>query len=248
MGKYSRKYIGEKFITNEGYEVEVIDGGDKRLYAYIKFLYPREYIIQVKICHLKKGNIKNSYHKSVCNIGCKGEDPIIPTTKNNIKTICYVMWLNMIHRCYNENSTQYKWYGEKEVIVCEEWLCYAVFAEWFKNNYIEGYVLDKDIKQENIDNKIYSPNTCIFINKIENIIDGVNRRDNSYMTGENHHMYKNIKIYETTSITRTGFKDKCKRRGLNFNDFEEVFAEWKYRTNGNRRSKYYYFLKNKGSE
>lgn len=49
--------------------------------------------------------------------------------------------------------------------VCDEWLNFQNFSEWFKNNYyeVEGQrmELDKDILNKG--NKIYSPNTCIFV-------------------------------------------------------------------------------------
>lgn len=69
-------------------------------------------------------------------------------------------WYNMLNRSYNPK------YKEKnatylEVTCCKEWLLFTNFAIWFKGNYIEGYQLDKDLLVK--DNKIYSPNNCIFI-------------------------------------------------------------------------------------
>lgn len=33
----------------------------------------------------------------------------------------YTAWWNMLQRCYNPNSHNYKWYGAKGVTVCERW-------------------------------------------------------------------------------------------------------------------------------
>lgn len=44
---------------------------------------------------------------------------------------------------------------------CDEWLSFSVFAKWFKIAYVEGYHLDKDLLFKC--NKIYSPDTTIFI-------------------------------------------------------------------------------------
>jgi len=52
--------------------------------------------------------------------------------------------------------------------VCSEWHDFQVFCEWFYDNYIEGYHLDKDIKVDN--NKIYSPETCLFVKAGDNSI------------------------------------------------------------------------------
>jgi hypothetical protein len=46
------------------------------------------------------------------------------------------------------------------VTCCDEWLLFTNFAKWFKDNYIEGYHLDKDLLVK--DNRIYAPDTCIF--------------------------------------------------------------------------------------
>ena len=33
----------------------------------------------------------------------------------------YASWSNMLTRCYNPNSTQYKWYGGRGIKVCDRW-------------------------------------------------------------------------------------------------------------------------------
>ncbi|OMH22071.1 hypothetical protein AC231_05460 [Clostridium pasteurianum] len=76
----------------------------------------------------------------------------------------YHTWYNMLTRCYNE-KWQEKYPTYKGCIVCEEWHNYQVFSKWFYKNYyeIEGHRmdLDKDILIKG--NKIYSPETSIFV-------------------------------------------------------------------------------------
>lgn len=43
----------------------------------------------------------------------------------------------------------------------EEWKDFQLFAAWCDDNYMEGYQLDKDTKV--LGNKIYSPDTCVFL-------------------------------------------------------------------------------------
>lgn len=45
--------------------------------------------------------------------------------------------------------------------MCKEWHMYENFYKWFKDNYIEGFSLDKDIAIEG--NKEYSPTACAFV-------------------------------------------------------------------------------------
>lgn len=43
----------------------------------------------------------------------------------------------------------------------EDWKTYSRFKEWFDENYVEGYDLDKDLLSQGT--KIYSPQTCVFL-------------------------------------------------------------------------------------
>lgn len=86
----------------------------------------------------------------------------------------------MIRRCYDSKSLEYKTtYQDCEV--CDEWLFFSNFKEWFDENYIEGYSLDKDIRVHN--NRIYSPETCCFVPKEINtiFITNKNKRGDFYI-------------------------------------------------------------------
>ena len=76
----------------------------------------------------------------------------------------YKIWTGMIYRCYDE-KTQLKAESYKNCKVCDDWHNYQNFKTWFDCTYIEGYELDKDLLQLNMKNKIYSPETCIWLPK-----------------------------------------------------------------------------------
>ena len=111
----------------------------------------------------KKGSIRCPYEPRIYNVAYLGEG-IYKAYENNKATKCYSVWKSMLERCYNskykENKPTYK-----ECKVCDEWLNYQNFAKWFEGNYYtienEKIALDKDILVKN--NKIYSPDTCIFV-------------------------------------------------------------------------------------
>lgn len=77
--------------------------------------------------------------------------------------VAYTKWNNMLIRCFNDK------YQEKQptyagCTVCNEWLDFNNFLEWFedpKNGYRDGYQLDKDLLGGN--RKHYSPETCCFV-------------------------------------------------------------------------------------
>lgn len=78
----------------------------------------------------------------------------------------YVKWRDMLRRCYDKsyikrNPTYNLCY------VCDEWLVLSNFRKWMEARDWEGKQLDKDILIE--DNKVYSPETCVFVDKKVNM-------------------------------------------------------------------------------
>ena len=157
--KKSLERIGEKHITTQGYEVEVIEYYNTKN-CTIKFNDERGTILKnIQYTHIKTGNVRNPYHPSVLGIGYIGEG-IYNTSFKKVLKKEYNAWQNIINRCYNEELRR-KFPTYKGVFLCEEWKCFQVFAEWFCLNYKEGWDLDKDIICKNC--KVYSPETCAFV-------------------------------------------------------------------------------------
>lgn len=96
--------------------------------------------------------------------------------RNLTNTECNNIYNNMKNRCYNESVHKIKpWY--KECTMCDEWLedKYAFYAWVNDGNFYEidgepTVELDKDILVKG--NKIYSPETCIFVPKSINSLFG----------------------------------------------------------------------------
>lgn len=115
--------------------------------------------------NFKKGNVKSLYDKSVYGVGYLGEGKF-DTWINGEHSPQYKTWVQMLRRCYSEKALLKNptYIG---CSVCEEWLCFQVFAEWWNKNYYtvgnEEMNLDKDILHKL--NKIYSPDNCIFVPK-----------------------------------------------------------------------------------
>jgi hypothetical protein len=69
----------------------------------------------------------------------------------------YKTWASMIQRCYNPNNKEYKNYGARGIVVCNEWKnSFESFNEWAISS---GY--NKKLTIERIDvNKNYEPSNC----------------------------------------------------------------------------------------
>lgn len=78
------------------------------------------------------------------------------------KKICpyYRRWFEMLRRCYDSKyqETHPTYIG---CSVTEEWKYFSNFKRWMEKQDWEGRQLDKDILIR--DNKIYSENSCIFV-------------------------------------------------------------------------------------
>lgn len=107
---------------------------------------------------MKKGEPQYGKRKLVCGVGVFDAD--YSKLKDERTKKAYRDWNNMLQRCYGKSNFPSK-PAYKECVVCEEWHSFLKFREWFDENYIEGYFLDKDVLIKG--NKIYSPNTCSYI-------------------------------------------------------------------------------------
>lgn len=119
------------------------------------------------------GKIKDIYKKRIYGVACIGN----VSKKNNYKL--YAIWYQMIKRCYDKNSKNYKRYGARGITVSDEWLCFENFIKTIEKvpNFDldkigqsrDSLHLDKDLLQINSENKVYSKETCIFLTNLDNI-------------------------------------------------------------------------------
>lgn len=112
-------------------------------------------------------------HKLVCGVGINDAD--YPLTQN--KTVdgkqfqtwfCpfYERWRAMLKRAYSEvYHSSFSTYAGCSV--CDEWLYFSKFKAWMEQQEWKGKQLDKDLLIK--DNKVYSPETCLFIEQRINL-------------------------------------------------------------------------------
>lgn len=169
--------------------------------------------------------------KLICGVGINDADYVVQVRKTvgcingkqkqKLVWICpfYRKWKDMMERCYSE-SYLFKHPTYKGCSVCEEWKRFSNFKRWMETQDWEGKQLDKDLLLP--DNKVYSPDTCVFVNQSVNLF--VVERGNS--RGEwplGVYSYKqNEKFIAQCSNPFTG-----KRENLGyFNDPQEAHKIW----------------------
>lgn len=121
-----------------------------------------------------KGEVKDTYFNSKYNAA----QIICNNYINDLERYIRKTWENMIARCYNNNATSYRSYGNKGVIVDDTWQDYDNFRRdvvnlpgWqLKINDHVNYQLDKDLFQYTLPHemRVYSKDTCIWLHRVLN--------------------------------------------------------------------------------
>jgi hypothetical protein len=124
----------------------------------IKFM-DTGYIADFYNVNIERGEFKDRLRPSLCGVGygvMRG-DSISPFHKT---------WQNMINRCHNPTyNDKYKSYSDCSVI--EGWYDFRNFREWCEHTHPYNtevkFELDKDMRLQG--NRVYSPETCMWIPK-----------------------------------------------------------------------------------
>jgi len=211
-----------------GYELTIIDGGSKNSYCTIQI---NEWISEVTYDSVKKGQIKYPYHPSIYSKGYIGEGEAV-IWANGKNTKVYDVWHDMIKRVYDP-KVHIKQPAYKGVKLCEEWHNFNTFALWFKDNYIDGYALDKDLLSGG--SKIYSPDTCVFIPvALNSFLANIKSTNTSGHTGVCWHKRRNkwnsnIRNLKINKIISLGYFSNIEEASKAYQKKRAVYVRyWKY--------------------
>ena len=155
-----RDKVGEINTMNNGEICKIIKYNNSKDIT-VKFLRTGEIVSGKTYQWFKEGNIRGKTIPSVLGVGIVGNN--VATDGNN-KCVAYEKWSGMLARCF-DIKLKNKHPTYKDVICCDVWTYYENFKKWHDENYyeIEGekMCLDKDILIKG--NKIYSPDTCVYV-------------------------------------------------------------------------------------
>lgn len=163
--------MGKMYLGNE--RIGAINtnkfGSSMEVYAYnncddvwIKFLENGN-LIHTDYSAFLSGSVRNVYDRTVFGVGYLGEGKYKASEKTK-NTVTYSVWKDILKRCYSEKNQE----KQPTYIGCsivENWHNFQSFAAWYEENYYEvdglKSALDKDILIKG--NKVYSPETCVFV-------------------------------------------------------------------------------------
>lgn len=184
--KSKRYYNGSRWNSSDSGYFTIIGKVDDGSTSSIHFLckFDDGAIIISDMTNIKKGNVRSPNKRTYSGVGFigQGKYDIWDYDKGEI-TKEGALWAGMIARCYSKGyeETPYKF-----TIVCDRWKCFQNFREDVEKlqNYElwksgKGYEIDKDILCERQGRfpKIYSPETCMFVTKHENVSESTSRKN-----------------------------------------------------------------------
>ena len=118
-------------------------------------------VVTVRSDHLQNGKIKSC--------GCYNVELAIERTRKQFTKHglsigsakkghrLYSIWRGMIERCERINAKNYKYYGARNIVVCDEWR--ESFSAFYKWAYENGYKSYLSIDRINV-NGNYTPENC----------------------------------------------------------------------------------------
>lgn len=227
LGAVESNRLGEEKLNNQGSIMKIIKyNGNKDILVEFQDYY--KYTVHTDYRWFSKGKVKNVYAPSLLGIGFLGESCIYDNNKKLKKS--YDTWAHMIKRCYDKKyKLAHQTYEFAEI--CNDWLNYSNFEKWFNHNYYEiddeKMELDKDILVKG--NKLYSPETCIFIPHIINsLLTKSDSRRGKYPIGVSY--YKRYNNYvshcniDSKRIT-IGYFDTIADAFLSYKKYKETYIK-----------------------
>ena len=158
----------------------------------------RDYRDKHFVCECDCGNTKITKPSflfngkvQTCGLGCPYHAKMYP---GHSKTRLYGIYRGMIDRCFNPNGTGAKYYHDRGIRVCDEWLSsFVAFKEWAESN---GYRDDLTIDRIDPDRN-YEPSNCRWATYKQQ----QETKHPSY-TFTPHHKHVNVTLYEANGEKR----------------------------------------------
>ena len=167
FAKIANDRLGETVMQNCGelaFIVEYVSVHD----ITVQFKATGE-LVKTRYKDFIRGSVKSHFTPTVFGVGITGLEPTRDEDGEVLDS--YKCWNHMLSRCYSA-KVQEKNQPYKGCRVCDDWLYYSNFKKWYDENYYEinnkTSHLDKDILIKG--NKVYSPDTCVFVPNFINLL------------------------------------------------------------------------------
>lgn len=153
----NKELIGKEFDTKAGGKCTIISLINRK---NILIRFYNGYEVLCTYQNLIKGSVYNPFHPKLYGVGFFGVGEYPAKIGDDIHPY-YDAWRGVLRRTFDE-----KWHVKcPNYIGCEVdpcWYNYQEFCKWVEQQvFFKGYKLDKDLLIKG--NKIYGPDTCVFL-------------------------------------------------------------------------------------
>lgn len=183
------KYLGKTITTNEGYDVNII-----RFYnnSNVLIQFEDKHIQKIHSQQIQTKRIRNKFKRSNCELGYMGDGKYRSKDENGKTVHSYRVWKNLIVKFAHSSL-------DEEFFICEDWLNYQNFAEWYEVNY---YELDNEktvlmTTVFDVNNNVFSPETCMFVPITIKNLFYKEKKENDLPYGVHLNPYSCIKPFRT---------------------------------------------------
>jgi hypothetical protein len=139
----------------------------------------------------------------------------------------YHAWSYMLRMVYEDNSRFVKKRSGRDIGICEEWLDFANFNEWFGENFytVDNETMDLCRNLLDQDNEIFCPDKCVFVpRRIIQLITPKNVGKSNLPRGVRHRQISDT-YYSVCYIQKNGKPSTVQKSG--FSTPEEAFEQYK---------------------
>ena len=148
----------------------------------------------------RRGSARDPFYPSVSGVGFVGEG-------GRGNKAAYFVWKHMIERCYDANALAHD-PSYAGCTVVRDWHNFQNFKKWYEENHKTGLQIDKDILIEG--NRVYGPDTCLFVTPKENSIKA-NAKNYVFLSPDN----VRHEIYNMTQFSKENGLDQRHMSGVN---------------------------------
>ena len=106
----------------------------------------------------------------ICGVGFNDSPYNVNWTEDGKVKRCpiYACWKDMLLRTNQKTNQKTRLISYTDCTVHPDWLYFSKFLSWAKPRFRDGYQLDKDLLVQG--NKVYSPETCVFLPRALNCL------------------------------------------------------------------------------